>query len=210
MISVRREARLLIAMSVAYLLAGALLVSWPNFARAGQDLCAAPPAEAAPSGQVSSVADEGSSSLPLTTWVAAHEPVPDFVLYDEDNPAPREPSHGQSGRNELASNGKSCPHCGRSRPPKAVSCFFLSLGFLGQGLFGIRFILQWLASERSKSVVIPEAFWWASITGAIATGIYAVSIQALPIIMSQGINCLIYGRNLYFSRSNGKVAQNQV
>ncbi|NQT14214.1 MAG: lipid-A-disaccharide synthase N-terminal domain-containing protein [Planctomycetes bacterium] len=197
-------------MSGACLFAVGLLVSWPNSTTAGQESCTTPSAETVRSRQDSSVASEAGSSLSLATWVAANEPVPDCVLYGKDNPAPRVPSHGHTGWNDLVSNGEPCAYCGRSPQPEAVSYFFLCLGFLGQGLFGVRFILQWLASEKSKSVVIPEAFWWASIAGAVATGVYAVSIMALPIIMSQGLNCMIYGRNLYFFRSGAKVAQNHV
>jgi lipid-A-disaccharide synthase-like uncharacterized protein len=80
-----------------------------------------------------------------------------------------------------------------------ASWIFLGIGFLGQFLFGVRFFLQWIASERKRAVVIPRAFWWFSIGGAIATGIYSVSILAYPIILSQGVNCLIYSRSLYLS-----------
>lgn len=81
----------------------------------------------------------------------------------------------------------------------ALQAFYLTLGFIGQLLFGVRFVLQWIASERSKRVVVPRAFWWFSIAGAIITGIYSISILAYPIILSQGVNCLIYSRSLYLS-----------
>ena len=32
------------------------------------------------------------------------------------------------------------------------------LGFIGQGIFGSRFFVQWVVSERRKRSVIPKAF----------------------------------------------------
>ncbi len=153
------------------------------------------------SGEVNHVDfSENAGTQASASWVAAGAPVPSYVLYREGHPAPRVRSDKRSGWGQALLNREPCPYCGRSVVMHAASYFLLALGFVGQGLFGLRFILQWLASEKSKSVVIPEAFWWMSIAGAITTGVYAVSIMALPIIVSQGLNCLIYGRNLYFSR----------
>ena len=39
------------------------------------------------------------------------------------------------------------------------------VGFAGQGLFAMRFIIQWLSSEKQAKSVIPLAFWYFSIGG---------------------------------------------
>ena len=39
------------------------------------------------------------------------------------------------------------------------------VGFAGQGLFAMRFILQWLTSEGHGRSVIPVAFWYFSVGG---------------------------------------------
>jgi len=44
--------------------------------------------------------------------------------------------------------------------------------------------------------VVPEAFWWFSIVGAVFLALYGWALLAWPIILGQGLNCLIYGRNL--------------
>lgn len=60
----------------------------------------------------------------------------------------------------------------------------------------MRFVVQWIASERAKASVFPEAFWWLSIGGAVFLALYGWALLAWPIIIGQGLNCLIYGRNL--------------
>ena len=42
---------------------------------------------------------------------------------------------------------------------------WLSIGFLGQFLFAMRFIIQWIVSEKKRDSVIPIAFWYFSIGG---------------------------------------------
>src|SRR3954464_9684127 len=37
------------------------------------------------------------------------------------------------------------------------------LGFVAQGFFTMRFVVQWIASERARKSVIPVAFWFFSI-----------------------------------------------
>ena len=47
------------------------------------------------------------------------------------------------------------------------------LGFAGQALFSLRFIVQWISSERAKRSTIPNAFWWFSIGGGMLLFTYA-------------------------------------
>ena len=85
---------------------------------------------------------------------------------------------------------------------------WLSIGFLGQALFSARFLVQWIASERKKESVIPEAFWWISIVGGSITLVYGVihvnkagEHEPLPpIIMAQSCANVIYVRNLVLVR----------
>ncbi|KAA3418123.1 hypothetical protein F1715_11395, partial [Streptococcus pneumoniae] len=51
---------------------------------------------------------------------------------------------------------------------------WLGLGFLGQSLFSMRFLVQWWASERRKRSVVPLAFWYFSLAGGAALLAYAV------------------------------------
>ena len=74
---------------------------------------------------------------------------------------------------------------------------WLVVGFLGQGMFMARFVVQWLASERKKQSVIPVKFWYFSILGGSISLIYAIHKQDPVFILGQGTGLLIYFRNLY-------------
>ena len=72
------------------------------------------------------------------------------------------------------------------------------VGFAGQGLFAMRFSLQWLTSEGQRKSVIPVAFWYFSIGGGSVLLLYAIWRQDPVIICGQGLGLFIYFRNLYF------------
>ena len=75
---------------------------------------------------------------------------------------------------------------------------WLVIGFLGQGLFSLRFIIQWFFSERARRSVIPIAFWYFSLAGGATLLAYAVYREDPVFILGQAGGLLIYGRNLYF------------
>lgn len=71
-----------------------------------------------------------------------------------------------------------------------------AVGFFGQFLFGMRFIVQWLFSERAKRVVVPKVFWYLSICGSLVTLVYAIEQRDPVFTVSMCLNNLIYIRNL--------------
>lgn len=71
------------------------------------------------------------------------------------------------------------------------------IGFAGQGLFAMRFIIQWLKSEGEGRSVIPLAFWYFSISGGMVLFLYALWRKDPVIICGQGLGLFIYLRNLY-------------
>lgn len=75
---------------------------------------------------------------------------------------------------------------------------WLIVGFLGQALFGMRFFIQWISSERQKRSVIPVAFWYFSILGGSVLLTYAIHRRDPVFIVGQGLGLLVYFRNLYF------------
>ena len=66
------------------------------------------------------------------------------------------------------------------------------LGFLGQGLFTARFLVQWIASEK--------AFWFFSLGGGALLLIYALYRADPVFILGQGLGMFIYARNLMLIR----------
>ena len=75
---------------------------------------------------------------------------------------------------------------------------FVALGFVAQALFSMRFIVQWVASERAGRSVIPTAFWLFSIGGGVLLFAYALYRRDPVFIAGQGGGLFIYLRNLYF------------
>ena len=73
---------------------------------------------------------------------------------------------------------------------------WLILGFVGQALFGARFIIQWIVSERKGESTIPLAFWYCSISGAMVLLTYAVYKQDPVFIVGQSLGSVVYIRNL--------------
>jgi lipid-A-disaccharide synthase-like uncharacterized protein len=69
---------------------------------------------------------------------------------------------------------------------------------IGQTCFFLRFLVQWLASERAGQSVIPNMFWYLSLAGA-ATVLLAGVVLVQPVLIIANLPALaVYGRNLYF------------
>lgn len=92
-------------------------------------------------------------------------------------------------------------------PPMSAEAIWLSIGFIGQSLFFMRFFVQWIASERAKKSVIPNAFWYFSLSGGFVLTVYALYRQDPVFILGQGMGLLIYMRNLYFLHAAKNDAQ---
>ena len=79
---------------------------------------------------------------------------------------------------------------------------FLLIGFVGQGLFASRFIVQWIYSEKRGSSEIPVIFWYLSIFGGIGLLTYAIFRKDPVIILGQSFGIFIYLRNLILIYKN--------
>ena len=73
---------------------------------------------------------------------------------------------------------------------------WLIIGFVGQALFGARFIIQWVVSEKKGESTIPMAFWYCSIGGALVLLSYAIYKQDPVFIVGQSLGSIVYVRNL--------------
>jgi lipid-A-disaccharide synthase-like uncharacterized protein len=74
---------------------------------------------------------------------------------------------------------------------------WVCIGFLGQAVFGMRFVVQWIASERRKRSYIPVVFWYLSILGSSVLLAYAIYRLDPVFIAGQSLNMVIYFRNIY-------------
>ena len=72
----------------------------------------------------------------------------------------------------------------------------LIVGFLAQGFFASRFLVQWIVSEKRKESVMPLYFWYSSVFGGLLLLVYAIHILDPVFILGQSMGLLIYFRNL--------------
>ena len=73
---------------------------------------------------------------------------------------------------------------------------WLATGFVGQTMFTMRFIVQWLTSERAGRSVTPVTFWYFSLLGGIVLLSYAIWRRDPVFISGQALGLLVYVRNL--------------
>ncbi|MEN3365934.1 MAG: hypothetical protein V7606_3208 [Burkholderiales bacterium] len=79
--------------------------------------------------------------------------------------------------------------------------WWLLVGFAGQALFMMRFVIQWIQSERLRRSVVPLAFWYFSIVGGVTLLVYSVHRKDPVFIVGQLLGIFIYVRNLWLIRA---------
>jgi lipid-A-disaccharide synthase-like uncharacterized protein len=84
--------------------------------------------------------------------------------------------------------------------------WWVLLGFAAQAMFTMRFLVQWIASERAGQSVIPLAFWFFSLFGGVLLLVYALWREDPVFIAGQALGVFVYLRNLYFVLRNRKTA----
>ena len=75
--------------------------------------------------------------------------------------------------------------------------WWVMIGLTGQLLFTMRFLVQWVQSEREGRSVIPLAFWYFSLGGGLVLFSYAVYRTDPVFILGQSMGIVIYSRNLW-------------
>jgi lipid-A-disaccharide synthase-like uncharacterized protein len=78
--------------------------------------------------------------------------------------------------------------------------YLVVLGMIGTALFSMRFVVQWIASERQRESVIPISFWYWSIAGSVVMCLYFIFKRDPVGILAYLPNSLIYIRNLTLIR----------
>jgi len=74
---------------------------------------------------------------------------------------------------------------------------WVALGFVAQAMFMMRFVVQWIASERVGRSIVPVAFWFFSIAGGSLLLVYAIQAGDPVFIAGQGLGLVIYFRNVW-------------
>ena len=71
-----------------------------------------------------------------------------------------------------------------------------AFGVVFQAVFMVRFIVQWVASERQGKSVVPLAFWYLSLIGSAGLLTYSIMKVDAVFIIGQSVGSVIYVRNL--------------
>jgi lipid-A-disaccharide synthase-like uncharacterized protein len=78
--------------------------------------------------------------------------------------------------------------------------WWVIVGLVGQLFFGVRYIIQWVASEREGRSVIPISFWSFSLIGSVVLLAYAIHIADPVFFIANLLTGLIFSRNLMLIR----------
>lgn len=73
---------------------------------------------------------------------------------------------------------------------------WLTIGLVGQSMFMMRFVVQWIHSERHQKSVIPVSFWYLSLAGGLVVLAYGFHKAEPVIILGQLPGTIVYTRNL--------------
>lgn len=85
-----------------------------------------------------------------------------------------------------------------------ISFALMFLGVVSQVLFTLRFVYQWLYSEKVKESVLPLGFWLLSLLGSLLIFIYAI-FRLDPVLLAGHFSgIIIYSRNIYIMKKYGK------
>lgn len=85
--------------------------------------------------------------------------------------------------------------------------YWVLIGLVGQAMFSMRFLLQWIYSERVGRSVIPELFWYFSLGGGVILLLYAVRQRDPVFIIGQATGLFIYMRNIWLIWREKKALQ---
>jgi len=80
----------------------------------------------------------------------------------------------------------------------ATELIWLGIGFGAQLMFTMRFVVQWIVSEKARISIVPETFWYFSFCGGAMLLVYAIHRMDPVFILGQAMGLIIYSRNIYF------------
>ena len=80
---------------------------------------------------------------------------------------------------------------------KAIPTWLLTLGVIAQLTFTLRFVYQWITSEKNKSSQLPIGFWRMSVVGAALILSYAIIREDPVLFIGHCAGLVIYIRNIF-------------
>jgi len=80
-------------------------------------------------------------------------------------------------------------------------------GFVGQAAFFMRFLVQWIVSEKKGESTVPVSFWYFSLLGGVILFVYAVQRQDPVFMLGQGCVLVVYLRNIMLIKKGERHGQ---
>ena len=70
----------------------------------------------------------------------------------------------------------------------------------------MRFLIQWIMSERARKSVMPIAFWYFSLAGGVVLLTYAIYRRDPVFMLGQSMGLVVYARNLWLIHAANRTA----
>jgi len=83
--------------------------------------------------------------------------------------------------------------------------WLLWMGIIGQVLFTLRFVYQWIYSEKKKDSVLPMGFWIISLSGSLIIFLYAIIRKDPVLFAGHALGLIIYTRNIIIIKKDVKI-----
>ena len=83
-----------------------------------------------------------------------------------------------------------------------IPLWLLIYGSMGQIIFTLRFVYQWIYSKRKDESLLPIGFWIISLFGSLIIVSYAIYRKDPVLILGQSTGLLAYSRNIYLSKKS--------
>ncbi|RLJ62531.1 lipid A biosynthesis-like protein [Lacinutrix venerupis] len=88
-----------------------------------------------------------------------------------------------------------------------IPFWLLALGIVSQIIFTLRFVYQWLYSEKHKNSTLPFGFWALSLIGSLLILTYAIFRKDPVLFVGHILGTVIYIRNLILLKNqDAKIA----
>ena len=85
---------------------------------------------------------------------------------------------------------------------ESIPMWLIILGSIAQIIFTLRFIYQWIYSEKKKESILPMGFWILSVTGSVLIITYAI-LRKDPVLFTGHIfGSLVYIRNIFLIKNS--------
>jgi lipid-A-disaccharide synthase-like uncharacterized protein len=90
---------------------------------------------------------------------------------------------------------------------KDIPIWLIIFGSLGQVLFSLRFVYQWIYSLAKKESLLPVGFWLISLIGSGIIMAYGVFRQDFVLILGQSVGFIAYSRNIILYKQELKIRE---